>query len=109
MSTTVVEDLAAWLTQIWDEEERIAQDADGEAYWLDDGDATGRMLITFNASRLLARIAADRKILALHGGGVSYPEDCGICNEALPCETVRLLASPYVDRPGFRPEWAVAS
>lgn len=120
MSTTVVEDLAAWLTQIWDEEERIADEADGDDYYLDDGAATGRYLERFTPASVLARIAADRKILAwcterdrIYVGTLasdpSDPVNYVPGSLAHPTDSVvlRLLAQAYRDRPGFRGEWAV--
>lgn len=64
-------------------------------------------IVRHDPASVLARIAADRKILELHTGGVSYPDECGLCNEALPCQTVRLLGSVHADRPGYRDEWRV--
>lgn len=116
------DDIAAWLTQIWDEEEQSARFAHDLAASIDYGivdfqwvrfvrDALGGMVRShsFDAgapspASVLARIVADRKILALHVGG-SYPDECGLCNESLPCETVRLLAEPYADRPGYNEQW----
>lgn len=69
--------------------------------------------------RVLAEVAAKRQILDLHE---HYPADssdgfgCGICawdgrNGELVadrwCKTVRLLAAPYADKPGFNPAWEV--
>ena len=129
MSATV-DALAAWLTQIWDEEERLAKSGDwgvrsGSKLWVQTisspGIAPG---ICASPQHVLARIAADRKILAEHRieEVVSIdPETRGraflVCLRCRsgerqlvwPCTTVRLLAEPYQDRPGFRPEWAVAS
>lgn len=55
---------------------------------------------------VLARIAADRQILALHAIGQD-PCDAhdGVSMESTACDTVRLLALPYADRPGYRGEW----
>ena len=64
----------------------------------------------------LARIAADRKILELHGVAWNA-EVCTVChhphedgetldNDAWPCATVRLLASPYKGREGWQEAWA---
>lgn len=68
--------------------------------------------------RVLARIAADRQILALH-----VPTDWGDCPrcvretshdddgveysvyESHPCTTTRLLASAYADHPGYQESW----
>ena len=95
---TPVDDLAAWLTQIWDEEEPNIRMAI----------ATGEHGVSqFD----LDRLAADRQILALHTSFARYRPSCRTCEsrESYPCDTARLLAQPYADRPGFRDEWRVTS
>jgi hypothetical protein len=96
-------DLAAWLTAIWDVDEAA-------------GNAVG---LTPGVRMLLARIAADRQILALHVAQPSWG-DCPQCTGETshdddgveygmgvpqPCPTIRLLASPYADRPGYQEAW----
>jgi hypothetical protein len=194
MSEASTQDLAAWLTAVWDEEERLATEAsrhneepiaEGGEHWrwacsddhvitpdpltdeylqCDEGswnvslrsieeypyrniDGTGPSILfgtdeiaTVHAMHIayhdpasvLARIAADRKILALHTG----PHDCTVLVtgtypddwpeyipwgkagtkwrhpsneyfEDLYCPTARHLAESHKDRPGFRPEWLV--
>ena len=111
-NTTEAVDLAAWLTRIWDEEERIAGE-DLAPDWI---------------ATITARIAADRKILALHqpdrGADTWYwlERECAGCGRrwhgntppGTPptvigpergCPTVRLLASAYADLPGFQEAW----
>jgi hypothetical protein len=145
MSETQTTDLADWLTQIWDEEEaamkRVGEriwfvcddghfeeptrdddpwDGTGEYVRWDDGDYRlpnhhNTWLEAFNPASVLARIAADRKILELHGVAWNG-EVCTVChhlvgrelqvdNDAWPCQTVRLLASPYKGREGWQEEW----
>jgi hypothetical protein len=144
-----VDDLAAWLTQVWDEQEKMVQaaiDDDGgqdggfedefdrltrgrkiagpTAFEPSFGEACARMIVANTPKLALARIAADRQILALHSGGEWHPHRCPICvreqdhdddgvwypvYESQPCPTVRLLAQPYADRPGFRDEWRVTA
>jgi hypothetical protein len=82
-SKTVVEDLAAWLTRIWDEEERLAKaafsnQADPEEGWGEEGravtphvgviheDVQRAHVVRWHPGTVLARIAVDRKILELH-------------------------------------------
>ena len=118
MTETQTVDLAAWLTRIWDEEERRLSDP------------------TFCSSpwpttaQMLARIAADRKILELHHPdrvleNWYWPErrcaECGqgwhgmtpietpptVIGPERGCATVRLLASPYKRREGWQEEWGV--
>ena len=106
MTETQTVDLAAWLTRIWDEEERHALSdlSQPEPPYL-----------------LVARIAADRKILELHRPerppwSTMQAPGCRTCGTAQAwddkaqqanCETLRLLASPYADREGFQDAWAV--
>jgi hypothetical protein len=142
-AVNAVEDLAGWLTAVWDEEERQFEAAcEAEAEYLrHDGlpDETAASVREFWLSPeagmewplRLARIAADRKILALHSAEPRprltrsrvkpYPSErlvpvCAECSGMddpyidqveWPCTTLLLLASPYADRPGFRPEWLV--
>jgi hypothetical protein len=63
-------------------------------------------------ARVLAEVAAKRRIIDLHEpydseerGGLA----CWVCGPGgfpWPCETLRLLASVYAARPGWREEWA---
>jgi hypothetical protein len=66
--------------------------------------------------RVLRRVAADRRILDLHrsaqkrstGSDGGFIEDCQTCDHfpaQYPCATIRLLALPHADRPGYREEW----
>jgi hypothetical protein len=126
VTETQTVDLASWLTAIWDEEERWAREAATEHAI--DHDHLGWASIDWNGienERLgqlcapmyaLARIAADRKILELHGVAWNA-EVCTVChhphedgetldNDAWPCATVRLLASPYKGREGWQEAWA---
>ena len=112
-------DLAAWLTQIWDEQEdqfEKACEVEAEAlchdgmpgttaedireFWLKPETESGWPL-------QLARIAADRQILALHTGNHECPywDSHGEWWEDLYCPTQFLLASAYADRPGFQDAW----
>lgn len=116
-------DLVAWLTQIWDEEERQANEAlapawDGAKSFYDvpgeHRDDWGLWTFHVDPHQVLARIAADRKILELHQPmdniyGRFECTSCGIAGEfpvRWPCPTLRLLASPYKGREGWQEEWA---
>lgn len=92
--------------------------------------SVGLHILRNDPASVLARIAADRQILALH-----HPDrvlenwywlerqcaECGhrwhrwipdtpptVIGPETGCPTVRLLALPYADRPGFRDEWRVS-
>jgi hypothetical protein len=95
VTETQTVDLAAWLTAIWDEEEQLAEAIQfaNVGGWL-------------SPASVLARIAADRKILELHAAlpGPYWPF-CEACGGHWPCLTVRLLASPYKGREGWQEAW----
>ena len=132
---TTVDELAAWLTQIWDEREEAAR---FEKELTEDIYADGEFTVEYQWARMtkhasggygssfakgapsptevLARIAADRQILAEH------TRNAGRCDTCIKdvwveygdpvleyhehwCPTVRLLASPYADRPGYQEAW----
>ncbi|WP_406200107.1 DUF6221 family protein [Streptomyces sp. NBC_01017] len=74
-------------------------------------------IVRHDPARVLREIDAKRQILALHipfrVDGDPWP-GCSTCSwrndmEDLqvqyPCATLRLLALPYADRPGYREEW----
>jgi hypothetical protein len=132
------DDIAAWLTAIWDERQRACADAqtaiDTHSALAASGDLELRWMLQLRRggefqggwdmpgpptpAEDLARIAADREILALHyndGPGHDsikrIPAACAMCGTpdeygiAWPCKTVRLLALPYADRPGYQEAW----
>lgn len=102
----MTDDIAAWLTAIWDEDEaRLTGPTFCGPVWP-------------TTDQLLARIAADRQILALHGpehddiGSMILGPFCQICRydegldkDPYPCPTIRLLASAHASRPGYSEEW----
>ena len=129
---TAVDDLSAWLTQIWDEDEArvreaLAPDYAGDRpkfYDVPGGHRDDWGLWTFHVdpASVLARIAADRQILKwctereqIWVGGLgddpSDPKHYVPGALAHPTDSValRLLASAYADRPGYRAEWAPES
>ncbi|MEV0616167.1 DUF6221 family protein [Nonomuraea sp. NPDC050404] len=126
-------DLVAFLRQRFDEEERIARDADGisrDAWMALYGDLItsrslddqrrvfGIFIGTFTSGRTLDDIAAKRRILELHRAVPyrQYDPPVHICLECssrhddhyhvtdAPCETVRLLAMPYASHHEHRKE-----
>lgn len=121
-------DLAAWLTRIWDEEERLAKAAfssqeDPENGWGEDGravtphvgviheDVQRAHVVRWHPGTVLTRIAADRKILEDYLKAVEDSRPSG--NPTLWGKEARFglwiavqhLASPYKGREGWREEW----
>jgi hypothetical protein len=90
-------DLRAWLPSMsqesWDEARNVWADAAHIAEW--------------DPERVLREIDAKRKIVAEHAlnGWVCNTCDNGEAEQVFPCPTLRLLALPYADRPGYREEW----
>lgn len=146
----MTDELVAWLREQVAEDERVAQAAGG-LRWIrgEDSGWTGSFVIEDQAgvevagpgyegggvrseeqaahiarhdpARVLAEVAAKRRILELHlpwtgeqnddgrycSTCVGYPiNSSGHIGVAWPCPTVRLLASVYRGRPGWRSEWA---
>ena len=133
---TQITDLAAWLTAVWDEEERLARDAASAEYpgpeWIlseddvvgaahgdyvacgpyegDIGEEIGSFIAANDPASVLARIAADRKILAAcleSMNNIYRPDNSDYADWDLAVEIAKTLASPYADREGFRSEWSV--
>ena len=134
---TPVDDLAGWLTQVWDEQEELALWAAGwdrsgstraSGRWVrygvssiegderqsviyDDRGQVSRYDADFIAANdpasVLARVAADRQILARCMKVLSLPASAWEYSDApdLAEATIRDLAQPYADREGFREEW----
>lgn len=80
----------------------------------DEGSPSGAQaahIAWWDPARVLRELEAKRAILDLHH---EYVGVCAYCvnargehqREPWPCPTFRLLALPYADRPGYRPEWA---
>lgn len=141
------DDIAVWLTAIWDQDVQLAQKAtpgpwrhDPRKHWRKPGTAwfeeavfagpagkdaeciagTGEsddpqsiydaaFIAAHDPASVLARIAADRKLLELHAPfqGLEHPHPsyCEACGASWPCATVRLLALPHADRPGYNEQW----
>lgn len=54
---------------------------------------------------VLADIASKRRIVAEHAAG-NDPCDAHDANlETIPCDTLRLLAAPFSNEPGYKQEW----
>jgi hypothetical protein len=77
--------------------------------------ASAGHIIRHDPAAVLADIAAKRAILGLHctrsGTGGTWDTDpvaiCNDCSDVQPCMTLRLIASAYSGRPGYRDEWRV--
>ena len=130
---TPVDDLVAWLTQIWDEQEKRARlekqladdffpDAVVDYQWvrfvrdIPDGMARSTSFSPGAPSpaSVLARIAADRRIVERYReamANASEKDELDPCTQAV---LVALLwplydlASAYQDRPGFQEAWRVS-
>jgi len=72
------------------------------ASWLD-----ADHIAEWDPARVLREIDAKRRILAEHplNGWVCDTCDNGEVEQVFPCPTLRLLALPYDDRPGFLEAW----
>lgn len=81
-------------------------------YWDKDLEASERHIARHSPARVLAEVAAKRRIVELHHP-LAYLV-CSVCQfdtgeecvpEMYPCPTVRALASVYADHSDFNPEW----
>lgn len=68
----------------------------------------------WHVARVLAECEAKRRILELHSQPAFVATDgdedndytrCGLCDELVPCDTLRALALPYADHDDFQEEW----
>jgi len=124
---SAMDDLVQWLRDQLDADERIAREA-GNRRWLvqdniielypereDDGfmswptRSDARHAANWDPARVLREIDAKRQLLALHAPGEMEYVDGDVCMACdvrepepfYPCKTLRLLALPYADRPGY--------
>lgn len=127
-----MDDLVQWLGEQLDEDERIAEEAGGRrAEWrlarpLDDaelGDASwlrprelkhaerhdpARVLREIAAKRLLIRELLEYEAQNDRDRGCGHSADdfaSGVPHKAMEIIGLRLIASVYSDRPGYREEW----
>ena len=73
------------------------------ASWLD-----ADHIAEWDPARVLREIDTKRRIIdehTLNGWVCSTCDDGEVPPQAFPCPTLRLLALPYADRPGYREEW----
>lgn len=131
-----MDDLAAWLTNVWDEQEAAAKaEVDMVAYVYDRPEDVGVQvsyewvrftkhprggtgsLFAYGApspTQVLARIAADRKILDLYrnaknasGGLLPFTRGQGDGYRQALEDVLRLRAAEHASRPGYQEGWAV--
>ena len=73
------------------------------------GRADSAHIAEHDPARVLREIDAKRRLLAVHRPYVAEPDQaclgCAGGIEFERCPVVRLLALPYVDRPGYREDW----
>jgi len=75
-----------------------------------DPDAIGQHAAQHDPTRVLHRIAIDRRIIAAHPVGEhGYCTNCWADGQVrsvdVPCPTLRLLGAAYDTEPGYRTEW----
>lgn len=79
-----------------------------------DTESVAEHMARWDPERVLADIDAKRQLIELHqekqeqGYSSDFCAECGFgetSQEYYPCATLRLLALPYADRPGYREDW----
>lgn len=112
-------DLAEWLTEQVREDMRLVTERTEDGLTLDDswhtrqcGYYQGEHMVPCDCAvpeRVLHDCATKQQVVAIHirqDNGPDQADSCWTCEgEDWPCPTLRLLALPYADRPGFREEW----
>lgn len=115
-----MDDLVQWLGKQLDDERNAAEDALKKVtttrrwiggQWVEDTVQPPEWRRSaWSPARVLREIDAKRQVLALHHR--AQPKWCAACDipAGFPgppdgCATLRLLALPYADRPGYREEW----
>lgn len=76
-------------------------------------DASPTHIARHDPARVLAEVAAKRRIVELHSGAHECStfdrngeiDNCTWCLDSDECSTVALLASVYTGHPDYRPEW----
>ncbi|WP_075737515.1 DUF6221 family protein [Streptomyces acidiscabies] len=93
----------------------------GHAAATADFNETAEHIAEHDPARVLREVDAKRRIVAEHPAGAGWDgrdvdglvcrtcaedsSDGGRSGDPFPCTTLRLLALPYADRPGYREEW----
>jgi hypothetical protein len=102
--------LAEFLLARIAEDERAAYASGNGPAWLQQAVVGGLSFPANDAARNVDRCKALRRVVELHGPAMAYCssgvwEDTTHAEIDEPCETLRLLALPYVDHPDYREEW----
>lgn len=128
-----MDELVRWLGEQLDEDERITRavedrSAPWDGQWVADGNDAARTfnghvlfyghsgplkpglvahVVEHDPARVLREIDAKRRIVAEHDTeGWKTGDRVRDCQwTGRPCQTLRLLALPYADRPGYHEEW----
>lgn len=113
-------ELIDWLrAQLDADTAEIAKHPDGEDEWMmtgflatEEGNYPCSPYLRISKERALAEVDAKRRIVALHDSDhecsvYDHHGDVDNCSWVIGggCSTVKLLALPYADRPGYRDEW----
>jgi hypothetical protein len=122
-----VDEFVEWLRAQLDEDERIARattwegsgnkldweliasatiDVGGDEFYVGDR-AIANHMMAWEPARVLREIDAKRRLLDEHAlnGWACATCDTGEVEQVFPCPTLRILALPYADRPGYHEEW----
>lgn len=103
---TGMDELVAYIRRALDEDERSIRTWAACCFHIEACDETGGYLERFDEDRMLADIAAKRRILDLWSNDAKYPDwDAGY--EGAMDDVVKLLAQPYAGGEGWRPELAM--
>jgi hypothetical protein len=122
-SPVTVETLTDWLLRQVAEDEWVSSDDDG-SWWSADqllsysggalGDSDVLHIARWDPARVLAECESKRRLIALHIGADDWhacpdvdgtDERFGQDVRDRWCPTLRLLALPYADRPGYQETW----
>ena len=109
-----MDELVAFVRRCLDDDERVARQVMAEPggfYLESETEDTNIMTIgahvyRWTPKRVLAEVAAKRRILDLHRPDAhGYCPTCDDNTTEAPCLTVSLLAQPFAGREGWREEW----
>jgi Family of unknown function (DUF6221) len=88
-----------------DEDQRYATHAAGMMIGTEAGFHGMAHINRWRPARVLAECDAKRRIVAEHAD-IDPCDAHDAAFKSIPCDTLRLLALPYADHPGYRSEWA---